>query len=106
MCWAVMAILCASVATAQGDSQQYQAKAKFLAIAPGFVVWPGVTFKLNGAPLQICVHGDFSFGTSLAEFTRSATMQGHQIGGQLGTERTGPANLSHCVCKPVRGEAL
>ena len=79
MCGALLAVMCVPGTTAQGDSQQYEAKAKFLAIAPGFVEWPGATFKTNGAPLEICVHGDFSFGTSLAEFTRSATVQGHRI---------------------------
>jgi YfiR/HmsC-like len=29
--------------------------------------------------LQICVHGDFSFGTGLAELTRASTLNGHRV---------------------------
>ena len=76
---AVLAALCVPGTTAQEDMRQYEAKAKFLAIAPGFVEWPETTFKTAGAPLQMCVHGDFSFGTKLAELTRSATVKGHRI---------------------------
>ena len=69
----------AFVAIAQDDSQQYGAKAKFLSITPGFVEWPASTFRTPTDALQICVHGDFSFGTSLAEFTRGATVGGHRM---------------------------
>jgi hypothetical protein len=63
----------------QDDSQRYEAKAKFLSIAPGFVEWPAATFKTPTAPLEICVHGDFSFGTGLAEIARSASLNGHRM---------------------------
>jgi hypothetical protein len=61
------------------DAHQYDAKAKFLSIAPGFVEWPTSAFKSPNSPLQICVHGDFSFGTSLAELTRTSTLNGHRM---------------------------
>src|SRR5882724_11224759 len=62
-----------------GDPQEYEAKARFLAITPEFVEWPPSTFKTPAAPLQICVHGNFLFGTSLAELTRNATVNGHRV---------------------------
>lgn len=58
---------------------EYQAKARFLANAPSFVEWPASAFQTNGAPLQICVHGDFPFGTSLAEFTRGSLVRGRRL---------------------------
>ena len=61
---AMMGSLCVPEASAQDDPGQYIAKAKFLSIAPGFVEWPTSAFKNANSPLQICVHGDFSFGTS------------------------------------------
>jgi len=64
---------------AQEDSQQYEAKARFLANTPGFVEWPASTFKTPAAPLQICVHGNFLFGTSLSELTGNATVNGHRV---------------------------
>jgi hypothetical protein len=66
-------------AVSQNDSQRYEAKAKFLAVMPGFVEWPAATFKTPTAPLQICVHGDFPFGTALAELARSQTVGGHRM---------------------------
>jgi hypothetical protein len=67
-----MPAVCVAGRTAQDDSHQYEAKAKFLSIAPGFVEWPAPAFKAANPPLQICLHGDFSFGTSLAELTRTS----------------------------------
>jgi hypothetical protein len=64
---------------AQEDSQEYEAKARFLAIAPEFVEWPTSAFKTPAAPLEICVYGRFLFGTSLAEITRNATVHGHRV---------------------------
>jgi PAS domain S-box-containing protein len=66
-------------AVAQDDPYQYQAKAKFLSVMPGFVEWPAATFKTPTSPLQICVHPDFSFGTSLTELARAETVGGHML---------------------------
>ena len=65
--------------TLQDDAGGYEAKAKFLVNAPVFVDWPDSTFKSPTSPLQICVHGDFSFGTTLAELTRTETIKGHRM---------------------------
>jgi hypothetical protein len=70
---------CVPGTSAQEPSQLYEAKARFLSIASGFVEWPAATFKTANAPSEICVHGDFSFGTSLAELTRTSTMNGHRM---------------------------
>lgn len=64
---------------AQQEPGEYQAKARFLANAPGFVEWPPSSFQTAAAPLLICVHGDFPFGTALAEQTRGTSVRGHRV---------------------------
>ena len=66
-------------AAPQDGPALYEAKAKFLSVMPGFVEWPASTFKTPTSPLQICVHPDFSFGTSLAELARTETVGGHRM---------------------------
>lgn len=58
---------------------EYRAKANFLANFPSFVDWPVSAFPSREAPFLICVFGDFSFGTSLAESTHSADYHGRRI---------------------------
>ena len=41
--------------------------------------WPASAFKTANPTLQICVHGDFSFGTSLAGLRRTSTLNGHRM---------------------------
>jgi hypothetical protein len=80
VCWLVLTVIAGNPArTAQSDWQHYEAKAKFLANAPAFVEWPTDTFKGANDPLLICVHGDFSFGTTLAEMTRGEKVRGHRL---------------------------
>ncbi len=50
---------------------EYLAKANYLANFPSFVDWPPEVLPSGNAPLLICVFGEFSFGTSLAEMTRA-----------------------------------
>ena len=78
-CLVMIGPVCVPGTSAQESSQLYEAKARFLSIAPGFVEWPAATFKTANAPLEICVHGDFSFGTSLAQLTRASTLNGHRM---------------------------
>lgn len=68
-----------SVMAAPQHSEEYQAKAKFLANAPSFVEWPASAFQTSGASLLICVHGDFPFGTTLAELTRGSLVRGRRL---------------------------
>lgn len=56
----------------QASPDEYREKAKFLAVFPKFVEWPARAFPSEQSPLFICVFGDFSFGTTLAELTRGA----------------------------------
>jgi hypothetical protein len=79
LCLVVVAAVCVPATSAQDDSQQYEAKAKFLSITPGFVQWPASAFKTANSPLQICVHGDFPFGASLAALTRASSLNGHRM---------------------------
>ena len=60
-------------------SPEYRAKANFLANFPSFVDWPASAFATQQAPFLICVFGDFSFGTSLAERTHAIDYQGRRV---------------------------
>ncbi len=63
----------------QTSATEYRAKANFLAAFPNFIEWPPDAFASEQAPLLICVFGDFSFGTSLAEMTRGASIRGRRV---------------------------
>lgn len=58
---------------------EYQAKASFLAAFPKFVEWPPDAFSAEQSPLLLCVFGDFSFGTSLAQATRGTSIRGRRV---------------------------
>jgi YfiR/HmsC-like len=60
-------------------SPEYQSKARFLSKFPGFVEWPAETFSSPQAPFLICVFGDYSFGTALAEITGNQQVSGRRI---------------------------
>lgn len=60
-------------------SQEYQAKAAFLAAFPNFIEWPETAFASEQSPLLICVFGDYSFGTALAQQTRGMTIHGRRL---------------------------
>ena len=63
----------------QTTVSEYREKANFLAVFPKFVEWPEGAFPSAQAPLLICIFGNFSFGTSLAEQTRGAFIRGRQM---------------------------
>lgn len=63
----------------QTTVSEYRDKANFLVVFPKFVEWPTEAFPSAQAPLLICVFGNFSFGTSLAELTRGAFIRGRQM---------------------------
>jgi hypothetical protein len=65
---------------AQSQSEgEYRSKASFLSKFPLFVEWPEGSLPSAGAPFQICVFGDFSFGVSLAEMTRGTTLHERRV---------------------------
>jgi hypothetical protein len=76
--WLMATCICARGAVPQYISQQYEAKAKFLANSPEFVEWPAATFKSPNSSLLICVYGDFSFGTTLAVMIGGTSAHGHR----------------------------
>jgi hypothetical protein len=74
---ALVVFLALPLACAQpGD---YRAKASFLVAFPNFVERPDAAFSSEKAPLLICVFGDFSFRTSLAETARASSIRGRRI---------------------------
>ena len=78
---AALLVLCAA-AVSFGQvrgSQEYQAKAAFLAAFPNFVDWPETAFASEQAPLLICVFGDYPFGTALAHQTRGMNVHGRRV---------------------------
>lgn len=58
---------------------EYLAKANYLANFPSFVEWPPEALPAGKAPFLVCVFGDFSFGTSLAESTRGAMVRDRRL---------------------------
>jgi hypothetical protein len=68
-----------SFGTPEDHVDEYRAKATFLAAFPNFVEWPSDAFPSQQAPLLLCVFGDFSFGTSLAERTRGTLIHGRRV---------------------------
>ena len=54
-------------------NEEYRTKATFLATFPNFIDWPDNAFPESAAPFLVCVVGDYQFGTSLAEVTRSSS---------------------------------
>jgi YfiR/HmsC-like len=58
---------------------EYRAKANYLANFPSFVEWPPESMPPGEAPFLVCVFGEFSFGTSLAEIVRGTTVQKRRI---------------------------
>jgi hypothetical protein len=60
-------------------STEYQNKAAFLAQFPNFVEWPTDASQTASTSFQICIYGDFNFGTSLAESTRRTTIHGRKL---------------------------
>jgi hypothetical protein len=66
--------LCAQQSTAA----EYRSKANFLATFPSFVDWPEAVFSSEQSPVVICVRGDFSFGTVLAELARNSSVHGRR----------------------------
>jgi len=58
---------------------EYRAKANYLANFPSFVEWPTEALPSGNAPFLVCVFGEFSFGTSLAEITRGTTVHDRRL---------------------------
>jgi len=58
---------------------EYRAKANYLANFPSFVEWPTEALPSGNAPFLVCVFGEFSFGTSLAEMTRGTTVHDRRL---------------------------
>src|SRR5579872_4348404 len=78
ICPVALAILL-TASSAMAQLADYRAKANFLVAFPNFVEWPAGAFASDNAPLAICVFGDFSFGTSLAEAGRAASVHSRRI---------------------------
>jgi YfiR/HmsC-like len=53
---------------------EYRTKANFLSKFPSFIGWPENALPPGQAPFLLCVFGDFSLGTSLAEITRGTAI--------------------------------
>jgi hypothetical protein len=74
-------LVCAALPVCSQESRaaEYRSKANFLATFPSFVDWPESAFTSVQSPFLICVRGDFSFGTSLAELARRASPHGRRV---------------------------
>ncbi len=82
VCFGLLTTLVPPLPASRGREErinEYQAKASFLAAFPKFVEWPPDAFSAEQSPLLLCVFGDFSFGTSLAEATRGSSIRGRRV---------------------------
>ena len=78
---AICLLVCAAlpVCSQEARASEYRSKANFLTTFPSFVDWPESAFTSAQSPFLICVRGDFSFGTSLAELARRASPHGRRV---------------------------
>lgn len=67
------------LAAQESTAAEYRSKANFLTTFPNFVDWPESASPSTQSPFLICVRGDFSFGTSLAELSRGAAPHGRRV---------------------------
>jgi hypothetical protein len=77
----VCLLSCAALPACSQETRaaEYRTKANFLATFPSFIDWPDSAFASVASPFLICVRGDFSFGTSLAEHARGASPHGRRV---------------------------
>jgi hypothetical protein len=78
----LIAVAIASPVTAVAQQYvpaEYRSKAAFLATFPSFVDWPDGTFSPSEAQLVVCVLGDFRFGTTLAQVSRTSMPHGRRV---------------------------
>jgi hypothetical protein len=78
MAVALVMLVAAGDAHAQGAALEYQVKAAFLAKFAGYVDWPDSAFESPTSPVNLCVAGDDPFGESL-----DRALSGAHIGGRL-----------------------
>src|SRR5262249_7908145 len=71
-------LLFSAVSLGAQDSpvNEYQWKANFLAKSANFVSWPTDSPVHAASAFRWCMFGNFSFGSSLAELTRGAVVEG------------------------------
>ena len=117
---AALSFLLASLSLPAQDTAtaEYRAKANYLANFPSFVEWPAEVWPQGKTSFLVCVFGEFSFGTSLAEISRGATAHDRRI--EIRWVRK-PQELSACqvlfvscseqksytqVLDPVRGQTV
>lgn len=78
--WMAVSLLLVPPLRAQTPvAAEYRAKANYLANFPSFVEWPTEALPSGNAPFLVCVFGEFSFGTSLAEITRGTTVHDRRL---------------------------
>jgi len=76
----IAALLFPQTAPAQANtSSEYRSQANALAKLPSFVQWPDSAFGAANAPFRVCVYGNFSFGTTLTEMTRTEPARGRRV---------------------------
>lgn len=75
----LLLVACVAVGQMSAITEEYRTKATFLTAFPSFVDWRDEAFTGSAAPFVICVVGDFRFGTSLAEFTRSSASHKRRV---------------------------
>jgi hypothetical protein len=102
----LIATLCGCLSSAQDTTQQSEAKARFLAIVPGFVQWPQPAFAVSERRItDLCAWRFWvwnELGCRGAKFKRRRTSISHQVGPQ----RSGFSRMSGDLREPISSQAL
>jgi hypothetical protein len=85
---------------------EYRAKANYLANFPIFVEWPQEAWSQGKTSFLVCVFGEFSFGTSLAEITRGRDGPRSAYCNPLDTQTAGIVRVSDSVRQPLGAEEI
>jgi len=98
-------LVSAALRAQDSSAIEYRAKANYLANFPSFVEWSSEALPPVTAPFLVCVFGEFTFGTLLAD-NPGHSRTGAAYRNSLGTKATGTVRLPDFVRKPLGAEEI
>jgi hypothetical protein len=75
----VLALVSLPLSAQSSATVEYRSKAQYLSNFPSFVEWPAEAWASEKETFLLCVFGDYSFGTSLAEEVRGKAVQSRRM---------------------------
>jgi hypothetical protein len=79
VCLLFLLLMSASIQAQSPSDQENRSKASFLSNFPNFIEWPADAFPSAEAPFLVCVDGDISFGTTLAQMLQGKNIHDRHI---------------------------